>query len=1166
MTGNIIGEEFEKYVFDQIKQRQVDQFSGFDKNRTPEQIQYLSNKTAWVKLASSVEIVKEEKSGFDGLSRLEEILGDSNLAQQYKGQFLAEKTVLFNGISSLIPEVINEAYDDAGNPEYGGDNWMRTGKGLGYTTRAGYNNTKSIWNLTSVYGLGGTDFGQQPMPGIQDVKIKSLNRGSIREANITIKAYNKFQFGIIELLYLRLGFTMMLEWGNDKYISNKGEFKEMGSTIIEDEWFKSKSHSQFSMLNKIEETRIKYDGNYDGFFGKVVNFDWNFNADGSYSINLKLVTLGDVIESIKADAKVNSAKVGYLQELVDRKKEEIGDTYEPPNFVKSALQNSISKYLFETIKLKNEEKSWDENYIDIVTNLLTPSSDGNFSITEEQFSDFLKDGTGGFFDQDDDDDFENTKNFTEYRYYVRFGEFLDVFVKKIIPLIEYEPNKSSPIIDIERNLESNLIAYYPNQISLNPKVCIFNPILKNIYSNEAYRIENLETPVYLKYLQQYVSLRGNNVPVGQLMNIYLNVHFINKCLEGADSKQGISIYKFFEKICNGLNEALGGVNNIEPVLKNDRILTFIDQNPIPGFLGIHNKIPKTDIVDLEVYGYNTSKKQSNFLKDISFKTQITPNLASMMTIGATAGGSSTKEDGTAFSYWNQGLRDRYTLKISDPSDTSNESPEVAQSKKELEERYSGYASEFNEYSKYAIQSFDDQTPSPLYEKYYNVKGFEGGLGRDPNQRRKMKYKGDNYGRVSIREYIELREQQYQIALQSESVLTSDQLTNYKQNNYAYYLIEAFGGKSGIKVRKSKRKYRAIDFIPITAAIANIWYPQYEFVEEELPPIPTNESKYMQFDDDFIKRGKAAYRAYINSMMTEIYDNTSSKDGSRNPSNTIGFIPVGFNIKLEGLSGIKIYNKLNINNTFLPNNYPKALKFIIQKVDHSITNNTWETDLDTLSIPNTKTVFNITSVEDFKGAAQSSFSRFKSAVKDYVQSKIIIPESERGPEPGDGFGSIFFQGNNVPTTTNFVLSQMNADARPTFKKFLDEFVSEYKGYKLIINAIGRTFEKSVELKRKNPSNADPGRSKHNYYSGIDCNIVTPNGKTLMKADRNSWVNHGFEKLAEKYNITWGGNFSGYVDSVHFAFEFDINTAVSNAIAKHGALENMKGDDGKFIKLT
>jgi hypothetical protein len=1142
MTGNIIGEEFEKYVFDQIQQRQSDQYSGFETHRTPEQIQYLNNKTAWVKLASSVEIIKEEKSGFNGLSRLEEIFNDPGLAQQYRGQLLAEKTVLFNGISALNNKDTFSPFDT---------------KGLGYTTRKGYNKTKSIWNLNSVYGLGGTDFGQQPMPGIKDVKVKSLNRGSIREANITIKAYNKLQFAIIELLYLRLGFTMMLEWGNDKYIDNKGEFKEMGSTIIEDQWFGDKKHSQFSMLNQIEETRVKYDGNYDGFFGKVSNFDWSFNSDGSYDIKIKLITLGDVIESIKADAKVNSAKVGYLKELVDNKKDEIGDGYEPPNFVKSALQNSISKHLFEEIKFRTENNDFNEDYIDIVRTILSTSSDG-LPFSRDQFKDFVNDGLNGFFSQDDDDDFEHTKNFQEFRYYIRFEEFLNIFVNKIIPLIEYEPGKSSPIIDVERNLESNCIPYYPNQISLNPKICVFAPVLKNIYSNEAYKIENLETPSYLRVLKPYVALRGNNIPVGQIMNIYLNVHFINKCLEGADSKSGISVYKFFEKVCNGLNESLGGLNNIEPILKKDRIITFIDQNPIPGFEGVYNTLPKKDIVDLEVYGYNTEKKQSNFLKDISFKTTISPQLSSMITIGATAGGSSTKEDGTAFSYWNQGLRDRFTLKIKDPSENTN--PQQSKTEKEKQERYSGYASEYNEHSVYKFVTFDDTTPSPLY-KYFNIGGS-----KDTNQRRKMNYKGDSYGRVSIREYIEIREQEYQTSLQSESVLTSDELTNYKQNNYAFYLIEAFGGKSGIKVRKSRRVARATDFIPLTSAVSLLFFPKYEFYEEELPPIPINESLYMQYDDDFIRRGQSAYKAYINSMMTEIYDNTLNKDGERNPSTTIGFIPVGFGIKLEGISGIKIYNKLNINNTFLPNNYPKALKFIIKQVDHTISNNVWETNLDTLSIPNTKPVFVIESKSDFENNTSSLYSKFKNYIKNNISSIISIPDSEIGPEPGSGFGSIFIRPSKTPTTANFLLSQMNEDARPIFKPFLEEFVSNYKGYVLKVNAIGRSYEKSVALKKQNSSNASPGRSKHNYYSGFDCNIVTPSGKTLMKADRTSWVKHGFEKLAEKHNITWGGNFSGYVDSVHFAMEFDINTAVSNAIAKHGSLDNMRGNSGKFIKLV
>ena len=75
------------------------------------------------------------------------------------------------------------------------------------------------------YGLGGLDFGFKPMPGITSVDITSENRGSLRTANIKIKAWNTTQFDIIDLLYLRLGYSVLIEWGNVSYVDNNGEFQ-----------------------------------------------------------------------------------------------------------------------------------------------------------------------------------------------------------------------------------------------------------------------------------------------------------------------------------------------------------------------------------------------------------------------------------------------------------------------------------------------------------------------------------------------------------------------------------------------------------------------------------------------------------------------------------------------------------------------------------------------------------------------------------------------------------------------------------------------------------------------------------------------------------------------------------------------------------------------------
>jgi len=59
MTGNIIGEQFEEGVYLEIQNRQKTHGSGYLNKRTPQQIQFLNNRNAWLKLASSVYILGE---------------------------------------------------------------------------------------------------------------------------------------------------------------------------------------------------------------------------------------------------------------------------------------------------------------------------------------------------------------------------------------------------------------------------------------------------------------------------------------------------------------------------------------------------------------------------------------------------------------------------------------------------------------------------------------------------------------------------------------------------------------------------------------------------------------------------------------------------------------------------------------------------------------------------------------------------------------------------------------------------------------------------------------------------------------------------------------------------------------------------------------------------
>jgi len=96
------------------------------------------------------------------------------------------------------------------------------------------------------------------------------------------------------------------------------------------------------------------------------------------------------------------------------------------------------------------------------------------------------------------------------------------------------------------------------------------------------------------------------------------------------------------------------------------------------------------------------------------------------------------------------------------------------------------------------------------------------------------------------------------------------------------------------------------------------------------------------------------------VATEYFKATAS-DLEKNPDSggIIGFIPFKMSCILDGISGIKIYNELNVNTNFLPNGYTKTTKFIVTGVDHKLSNGDWETSLNLTLIPNASNIGIIT---------------------------------------------------------------------------------------------------------------------------------------------------------------------------------------------------------------
>lgn len=128
-----------------------------------------------------------------------------------------------------------------------------------------------------------------------------------------------------------------------------------------------------------------------------------------------------------------------------------------------------------------------------------------------------------------------------------------------------------------------------------------------------------------------------------------------------------------------------------------------------------------------------------------------------------------------------------------------------------------------------------------------------------------------------------------------------------------------------------------------------------------------------------------------------------------------------------------------------------------------------------------------------------------------------------------------------------------DLHPSYQGKFRQFIQavEASGWKVIITSGYRSFAKQAQLKKENPSNAAPGRSKHNFGLAIDINAQS-GSKWLRKAStKKQWLDSGIPQLGEKFGMKWGGTFANYWDPIHFEIPLDINTLVTQAQKQFGS---------------
>ena len=279
--SNVIGAPFPEYVLRQLSIRAYRSSTGNISQfgvRTNEELLYLANKTAWVRFISSVD--------------LEFPPGSSYSTADYKGYLKAlgiENSGIYNDEKSLAKNWILQAGTSIQN-------------GNGVTLRQGL-------GPNGAYGLGGTEeLGYRPMPGLSSITVDTAGRlGSLRTATINFQVWNMNQLNVIEALYFRLGYSMLLEWGHTQYFKNYGKDLQTETTegvFVSKEVYGindpfRNNRRKEDIQQEIAAKRYETSGNYDGMLGIVVNFNWSYNQDGGYDCSVKLVGMGAIIDSVR---------------------------------------------------------------------------------------------------------------------------------------------------------------------------------------------------------------------------------------------------------------------------------------------------------------------------------------------------------------------------------------------------------------------------------------------------------------------------------------------------------------------------------------------------------------------------------------------------------------------------------------------------------------------------------------------------------------------------------------------------------------------------------------------------------------------------------------------------------------------------------------------------
>jgi len=641
---NICGTEFQPYVAKQIEARKS---LVLKDPRTNSDLQWLNNKSSWIRISSGVDVDQDNARFLE------------------KGDKLAKKYILQAGLTD-------------------------------HTSKDGSFNLREGFGSDGAYGIGGNDFGQRPMPGVTNLSIQTGGKlGTLREANIDFVCYNKGQLDIMDALYMKLGMSMLIEWGHTPFINNQGVLQTIPLPM---DFFGVPDKE--ALMNEIQTKRVYHDGNYDAMWGIIKNWSFSLQDNGTFKCTVSLVGAGDVLESLKINQSgrptsnsdtgsiypvVADANKSYLNNALYYLWNNLEGLGAGESFIGRDYFKSLEQY-FSNLDIKLISDNETTNIFDLNTPLIKSgfqfsiisglqNTTSNNGIIPEIDPTLFFQGVNIPYEINGTKSTENPTSQDQQglsQIYLTLGNLL-LLIMSTGNLFDKNGSNKKPYIYIDVNTETNRCYTFPGHCSLDPTVCLIGSekLPFGIQSEMFTNILKVNAPFY-----------DDKGLGGRFMYTLVNINHVAKLmsnLSSNDPKGDVYIVDFLQELLKSISKACGGFNDFRIVPDDDTrcIRIFDDKRTTP---------PITNS-SIEPYTVIPVLGKGSLAYNFNYTSKISPNTAAMIVISSQAEptGVNISNEALAFSKLREGLTNRLAVVRVDSTDISPTKKETPEEKKQRED-------------------------------------------------------------------------------------------------------------------------------------------------------------------------------------------------------------------------------------------------------------------------------------------------------------------------------------------------------------------------------------------------------------------------------------------------------------------------------------------------